>query len=251
MQILEGAPMSFKKVSPKSKSAAAPRPADPAMPGPIPAELLNSVESEVSKESAPLLEFLVRHARKIALAVVVLVVILAGYGGYRWWEARNHATGVKDLGRVLVAGASPEQLQKVMAFAEQGPSSTRTAAYFEAARIATELGDKTMASAAWAKVAQAGGAMGFIAQINQAQLLAASGDPEGAARLYQSIKSESNPDVQKALLAYSAMAWSQAADKSDTARAEAVKAYEKLIAMAGPREKVLFEYCLARLQTTQ
>ncbi len=242
--------MSFKKVSPKSKNAAA-TPADPAIPGAIPTELLNSVESEVSKESAPLLEFLVRHARKIGLAIVVLVVVLAGYGGYRWWEARNHAAGMKDLGRVLVAGASPEQLRKVLAFAEQGPSSTRIAAYFEAARIATELGDKTMAAAAWGKVAQAGGAMGFAAQMSQAQLLLTAGDPEGAARLYQSIKTASNPDVEKALLAYSAMAWSQAADKSDTARAEAVKAYEKLITMAGPREKPLFEYCLARVQTVQ
>ena len=243
--------MSFKKVPRKSKFAAVAKPADPAMPSPIPAELLNTVGSEVSKESAPLLEFIVRHMRLIGLAIVVLVVILVGYGGYRWWEAHNHAEGLRDLGKIVVSGASPEQLQNVLAFAEQGPSSVRTVAYFEAARIAAELDDKVMGAEAWGKVAQAGGSLGIIAQVNQAQLFQASGNAEGAARLYASIQSNSGSDMKNALLSRTALAWMQAAGASETARIEAVRAYEQLLATAGPQERVFFQYCLDRLQSAQ
>lgn len=243
--------MSFKRVQPRPKTK--PESQDePAIPGAIPTELLNTVEAEVSRENAPLLEFLVRNARWIGLAVVVLVVVLAGYGGYRWWDGKQRTEALAQLGGAVVS-SSPNQLESVLAIAEQAPAGVQTAAYFEAARIAYEQNNLSAAADAWAKVAEAGDGLGFAASLNRAQLLQVTGKAEEAARLYTSLLPDLQGGIKDAVTSYAAAAWAQAAQSADNAaaRSEAVRLYTELLNSPTMREKDFVRYSLARLGEAQ
>lgn len=242
--------MSFKQVKARSRKQPEEQ-QDTAQPGAIPTELLSTVEAEVSTESAPLLEFLVRHARAIGLLIVLFIVVVAGYGIYSWQSNSARRDAAQELGKLVIVQPSTEQLQKVLTLADSAPSGVRAAAYLEAAAMAQALSDKTAAADAWEKLADTGGALGFSAQVNRAQQMQANGNAEGAARIYQSLLNTDVDGVKDELTYYLAMAWTQAAATSDTARAEAVKAFEALLNSPTTPNKEFYRHCIARLGTAQ
>ena len=60
--------------------------ADPLRPsGPqIPGSLMGEIQSEVAVEATPLLSFVLRNSRIIVTCIVLLVLVIAGVGGWLW-----------------------------------------------------------------------------------------------------------------------------------------------------------------------
>ena len=50
--------------------------------------LFRDLQAEVSSESAPLLQFMLRHAGIIAGVVILFLLVLAGTGIWRWYSGR-------------------------------------------------------------------------------------------------------------------------------------------------------------------
>ena len=64
--------------------------ADPLRPsGPqIPGSLMGEIQSEVAVEATPLLSFVLRNSRIIVTCIVLLVLVIAGVGGWQWHQTR-------------------------------------------------------------------------------------------------------------------------------------------------------------------
>ena len=62
--------------------------ADPLRPsGPqIPGSLMGEIQSEVAVEATPLLSFVLRNSRIIVTCIVLLVLVIAGVGGWQWHQ---------------------------------------------------------------------------------------------------------------------------------------------------------------------
>ena len=65
--------------------------ADPLRPsGPqIPGSLMGEIQSEVAVEATPLLSFVLRNSRIIVTCIVLLVLVIAGVGGWQWHQAAS------------------------------------------------------------------------------------------------------------------------------------------------------------------
>ena len=79
--------------------------ADPLRPsGPqIPGSLMGEIQSEVAVEATPLLSFVLRNSRIIVTCIVLLVLVIAGVGGWQWHQTRVEREAHLELGRILVS----------------------------------------------------------------------------------------------------------------------------------------------------
>ena len=77
--------------------------ADPLRPsGPqIPGSLMGEIQSEVAVEATPLLSFVLRNSRIIVTCIVLLVLVIAGVGGWQWHQTRVEREAHLELGRIL------------------------------------------------------------------------------------------------------------------------------------------------------
>ena len=67
--------------------------------------LLNDLKAEVSAESAPLLQFIVRNSGLIVGVVVVLLVALVGTAVWRWHQGGLQAEAQTELARIGITRA--------------------------------------------------------------------------------------------------------------------------------------------------
>ena len=86
--------------------------ADPLRPsGPqIPGSLMGEIQSEVAVEATPLLSFVLRNSRIIVTCIVLLVLVIAGVGGWQWHQTRVEREAHLELGRILVSTQGPERI---------------------------------------------------------------------------------------------------------------------------------------------
>ena len=102
------------------------------------APLLRDLQLEVSQESAPLLQFMLRHAGLIAGVLVLFLLVLIGTGIYNW-HGDSRAEEARDaLARTLIQNQGADQVKALSQLAEGAPSSTRFAAYMALAHSALE-----------------------------------------------------------------------------------------------------------------
>ena len=99
--------------------------ADPLRPsGPqIPGSLMGEIQSEVAVEATPLLSFVLRNSRIIVTCIVLLVLVIAGVGGWQWHQTRVEREAHLELGRILVSTQGPERIAALETFLPAAPSA--------------------------------------------------------------------------------------------------------------------------------
>ena len=159
--------------------------------------LIDSIQSEVSKEASPLLEFLIRNSKKIALGVALVVIVAVAYGSYTLYADGVVEDAREELGRIVVRPDSPEKIQNLLSFAESAPGELKIAALMAAASAATAGEDHELAADAWARVAELSGEpMYFSAKMGEAGALSRQGKDQEALDLLLSLQ----PKVPAAML---------------------------------------------------
>ena len=176
--------------------------------------LLRELQAEVSSESAPMLEFMLRHAGTIAAIVVLFVLVLAGTGIWRWYTSSKNDEARQALARVVLQTSGPEQAKELAALAEKVPADVRFSTYLALGQSAMSNGDHAAAADAFAKAAQASeGPIALVAGMNEAGAMLKAGKYAEALALLQKLQSslpgEVNAPQLKQMTAEAAVAAGQ------------------------------------------
>ena len=152
--------------------------------------LLRDLQAEVSSESAPMLEFMLRHAGTIAGIVVLFVLVLAGTGIWNWYTSSKNDEARQALARVVLQTSGPEQAKELAALAEKVPADVRFSTYLALGQSAMSSGDHAAAADAFAKAAQASeGPIALVAGMNEAGAMLKAGKYAEALALLQKLQS--------------------------------------------------------------
>lgn len=150
--------------------------------------LLRDLQAEVSSESAPLLQFILRHGGAIAGFVVLFVLVLAGTGLWRWYDASRNDEARQELARISMQPAGAEQVKALTALAEKAPDAVRFAAWLAVGQGALRGSDAAAAAAAFARAAgERDGAFGLAASLDEAGALLKAGRNAEALALLQKL----------------------------------------------------------------
>ena len=206
--------------------------ADPLRPsGPqIPGSLMGEIQSEVAVEATPLLSFVLRNSRIIVTCIVLLVLVIAGVGGWQWHQTRVEREAHHELGRILVSTQGPERIAALETFLPAAPSAMKSGVQLEIATTALGLEQYGKAADAYAAVAAADpkGSIGMMAAINQADLLQRQGKYAEALAVFDSLEKSAPESLRPAILEGQAMS-AELAGKLDRALA----AYESIATSLG------------------
>ena len=151
--------------------------------------LLRDLQAEVSSESAPMLQFMLRHAGTIASIVVLFVLVLAGTGIWRWYSTSKNDEARQSLARIVLQTSGPAQVKELAALAEKAPSDVRFSAYLALGQSAMSNGDNATAADAFAKAAkESEGPLALIAGMNEAGAMLKAGKYADALALLQKLQ---------------------------------------------------------------
>ncbi len=153
------------------------------------APLLRDLQAEVSHESAPLLQFMLRHAGLIAGVLVLFLLVLVGTGIYNWHGDSRTEEARDALARATLQHRGADRVKALAQVAESAPSSTRFAAYMALAQSALDNGDYDTAAQAYGKAAKGtDGAFGLSAALGEAGTLLKAGKSAQALTLLQALQ---------------------------------------------------------------
>ncbi len=129
--------------------------------------LLDGIQSEVSAESAPLLNFITRHASSIAGIVLILLLILGGMAIWNWYHGGKQKEARQELARINAQLKGADKNTALAKLAENAPESTKLFIYMSLGQSAQENGDPVLAADAYAKAASldGDGALGLTAAL--------------------------------------------------------------------------------------
>ena len=151
--------------------------------------LLRDLQAEVSSESAPMLQFMLRHAGTIASIVVLFVLVLAGTGIWRWYSTSKNDEARQSLARIVLQTSGPAQIKELAALAEKAPSDVKFSAYLALGQSAMSNGDNATAADAFAKAAkESEGPLALIAGMNEAGAMLKAGKYADALALLQKLQ---------------------------------------------------------------
>ena len=153
------------------------------------APLLRDLQLEVSQESAPLLQFMLRHAWLIAGVLVLFLLVLAGTGIYNW-HSDSRAEEARDaLARATLQYRGADRVKALAQLAENAPSSARFATYMALAQSALDNDDYDTAAQAYGKAAKStDGAFGLSAALGEVGILLKAGKSAQALTLLQGLQ---------------------------------------------------------------
>ena len=153
------------------------------------APLLRDLQAEVSHESAPLLQFMLRHAGLIAGVLVLFLLVLVGTGIYNWHGDSRTEEARDALARATLQHRGADRVKALAQVAESAPSSTRFAAYMALAQSALDNGDYDTAAQAYGKATKStDGAFGLSAALGEAGTLLKAGKSAQALTLLQALQ---------------------------------------------------------------
>lgn len=152
--------------------------------------LFRDLQAEVSSESVPLLQFMLRHAGIIAGVVILFLLVLAGTGIWRWYSGGKNEDARQELARVSMTMQGQERLKALAALADKAPSDVRLSVLLAWAQSALESGDAAVAAEVYAKAAKldADGALGLAAALGEAGSLLKAGKNAEALTLLQGLE---------------------------------------------------------------
>ncbi len=148
--------------------------------------LLDSIQEEVAPEVSPLLVFIAKYGRKIALVFLLLIVAIAALGIWRSVSSSNLQEQRIELGKRLEITDPAERLKALEAFLPEADNSLKVSILLEAAKAAQGLNDYAKAEALWKEIAaKTEGAFKLNAVFAQAGCLAQLGKEDQAIRLLE------------------------------------------------------------------
>lgn len=202
------------------------------------------MQAEISPEAAPLWNFVVNHAPKIAAGVVALVVAILAVAGWQWYRESSRADAAAELGRLISIQDPARRTAALEAFVAEAPSSLEVAANLELASAAAENKDWEKAAAAYEKVAAEEGdsPLAFAARLNRAQLLMHQGAYAAARTEFRSLAAEAPADVVPVIYQQAAEAAEAAGDK-----AGAAADYEAAVSALPPTDAEAAAFFRARI----
>ncbi len=157
--------------------------------GPANTQLLNELQSEVSSEATPLLQFILKHAILIMICLALFVVILGGIGGYNWYTERNLQQAQAELSNIVLSKQGEERITALEAFLSKAPSSLSGGIYLAISEAAMEIKSYDKAAANFGSLANLDpqGALGLLAGLNQGQALLLAQKPKEALVVLEAI----------------------------------------------------------------
>ncbi len=201
-------------------------------------QLLNELQSEISSEAAPLLDFMVKHAVLIMACLGLFVVILAGVGGYNWYSERNLLEAQAKLSNIVLSNEGEQRVAALENFLDTASSSLKGSTHLALAETLMELKSYDKAAENYGALAIIDdGSVGLLAALNQGQALLLAGKAQDAVPVLEPLVNRA-PAVQKVAVQQAlAEAYLQAGDVE--------KAKQTFAAMAastqGPESK-FFSY---------
>lgn len=162
----------------------------PASSGPENPTLLGDLRSEVSAESAPLLQFIVANSKPISVVVLLLLLALAGTGIWRWQASSRAEDALDALARASLTMTGAERVKALEALAADSPEAFRYGVLTTLAHSAVEAGEPARAAEAYGRAARLdeGRPMGLAAELAQAGVLLRAGKAGEALTLLQALE---------------------------------------------------------------
>lgn len=158
--------------------------------------LLESIQSEVSKEASPFLEFLVRNSKWIFGGLIALIAAIIVVGVWNYYSGKQSKAAEEALGKIIVMQESSDKLEALQAYADNADKSMKNPALFVIMYSATKQGDREKATQAWRDIAASNdGSIKTIAIIAEARNLSASGKSEEAISLLEGVLPNATPDI--------------------------------------------------------
>lgn len=224
-----------------------PAPAAPAGEGAM-GHMLGDLRSEVSAEAAPLWQFVHDHASTIATAVVGLVLLIVGVGAWQWYVESGEADASRELGRISAMQSPENRLAALETFINDAPKSIHSAAQLELAAAAVQAENLDKAVAAYAAVAAKEGdsPLGFVARMNEADVLLRQGKAADALARLESLLPKAQEELRGVLQSQIGEV-AEAAGQKDKAIAAYTAAVE-IMTKSAPDEAAYYQARIAALQ---
>lgn len=201
--------------------------------------ILNELQSEVSSEAAPLLQFILKHAGLIMAALGLFALVLAGTASYRWYMARDTAQAQNQLATLTMMPKGEEKLVALEAFVAKAPEKVRLAAMLELANAALGVNNYEKAANAFALLQSSDPAqpLGNISALNEAQTLMRVEKFDAALTALEKLYTVVTPDNRTLVASVLAEA-AQAAGKNE----RAIAVYDELAASTTGPEADFFRF---------
>lgn len=200
--------------------------------------LFNGIQSEVSAENAPLLNFITKNASYIAGIVLLLLLILGGMAVWNWYHGAKQDEARRELARINAELKGADRSQALAKLAADAPESTKLFIYMSLGQNAQENGDPVLAADAYAKAASldGDGALGLTAALGSVGSLLMQAEYVQALALLEELDRRL-PDASKSMEFRQMLA--EAAAKAGKPEL-ALKVYENLAATVKTPEAAYF-----------
>jgi predicted negative regulator of RcsB-dependent stress response len=208
--------------------------------------ILGDLQSEVSVEAVPLLQFIARNAVAIMVLLGLAAVAVAGVGAWQWYASKRDEDAQTSLARLLLQQQGAARISALEDFAATAPDSVRLAALMELGLTALAEKDVAKASAAFARVAalDKDKPLGAFAALSEAQTLMQAGKAAEALAVLEPLENTVPEYLRvqvRGLIALNA----QQAGKTD----RAIKAYEDLLVGALGDDAEYYRFCIGQLKS--
>ena len=159
-----------------------------AAPGTVPQQgLLDSIQSEVSKEASPLLDFLTRNTGAIIGGFLLFIAIIGGYWFYTNQSQKSLMAEQRALGNILVMADHQARIKALEAYLPKAPAALQTQVHIALAESAMNLEDFDLAFTYWGKLKGVTTEMTNLSAGGMAQARKAQGKFAESIALYESI----------------------------------------------------------------
>ena len=207
--------------------------------------ILGELQSEVSVEAAPLLQFIARHAAAIMVLLGLFVAVVVGAGVWQWYASTRDAEAQSNFARLLLQQQGAARVNALENFAATAPNSVRLAALMELGLAALAEKDAARASAAFARVAalDKDKPLGVAAALADAQTLMQAGRGAEALAVLEPLENTVPEYMRVQVRGLIALGALQAGNAE-----RAVKAYEDLLAGAQGEDAEYYRFCIRQIK---
>ncbi len=183
-------------------------------------QILNEIQTEISNEAAPLLDFLTAHAVKIMMVLGLFVAAVGGLGAYNWHQNSLLEDAQSQLHTIVQTKQGTDRVTALEAFLSEAPQSLHSAVLLHTAEASMAADAFDKAAAAYGQLADlhVDGATSILSSLNQGQALILAGKGTAAVGILEDLVSK--VPTEQAIIIQQALA-EAALLSGDTAKAKA------------------------------
>jgi predicted negative regulator of RcsB-dependent stress response len=206
-------------------------------------DIIDEVQATAPESIHPLLDFLLRNGKAIAIGIAVILVLAAGFSGYQYMQQQKQVKAQSELGTILIKYSGTKKAEELAAFLTTAPSDMKPAVELALAKAWMDDSKFMKAEAVWAEIAKSNEAMAPVASLGQAKCLILSDKPEEAVKILQALKNKTGDNFTSTIDRLLA----EAAEKSGNIQL-AIQAYQGLL-NNNPSQRLYFESKIVELKT--